>query len=198
MASCQVFSCLLKPKLSCISWVQTILQWRVLDLYTNKKGCPNDIAALPVPNAAEWLLFEPSWFSPRPFPNLDNGLGPGPLPCCEAAATSRPSRFCLACSAISCHFESTSLPPTAWRAATFAAFVLILSSSSLLGCVRLRIQEMEKSHSWDITVEKLPSHSLGDFPLFPFPTLQHHCHQPTRMDLVNQIDHLILEFTMLK
>lgn len=97
------------------------------------------IAALPVPNATKWLLFEPSWCSPGPFPNLDNGLEPGPLPGCEAADTSRPSRFCLACSAINCHFESISLPPTACRAATFAAFVLILSSSSLLGYERLRM-----------------------------------------------------------
>lgn len=113
-----------------------------VDLYTIFFGwghASDIVAALPVPNAIEWLLFEPSGCSPGPFPNLDNCLEPGPLPGCEAADTSMPSRFCLACSAINCHFESISLPPTACRAATFAAFALILSSSSLLGCERCRM-----------------------------------------------------------
>lgn len=127
----------------------------------------------PVPNATEWLLFEPSWCSPGPFPNLDNGLEPGPLPGCEAADTSRPSRFCLACSAINCHFESISLPPTACRAATFAAFVLILSSSSLLG---LTFFGRLSSFSFSNSVAPLPS---------------------AYKDLVNQIDQLTHKFTMM-
>ena len=73
-----------------------------------------------------------------PFPDTCDGLGAG-------------ARFCLACSAISCHFENISLPPTACRAAKFVAVVLILSSSSLLGCKRLSYLEKKRCQTRETT-----------------------------------------------
>jgi hypothetical protein len=139
---------------------------------------------LPVPKAAKWLLFEASFCSAEPFPDPCAGLGTG-------------ARFCLACSAISCHFDSMSLPPTACRAATFAAVVLILSSSSLLGCKRLGYQEKKscQSERWNQIVTfaffgRLSSFSLSNSAA-PLPSS---CHARIKLiEVINTHFHEILQ-----
>jgi len=108
---------------------------------------------------------------------------------CEAADTSRPSRFCLACSAINCHFESISLPPTACRAATFAAFVLILSSSSLLGCERLKMSGNGDTSQLRNQRRKVTLTFFGRLSSFSFSNSVAPLPSAYK-DLVNQIDQL--------
>lgn len=120
---------------------------------------------------ADWPLLSASWLSLL----ADGAFRPVSFPVCEPEAASiPPSRFCRACSAISCHFESMSSPPTAALAATFAAVVRILSSSSLFACnalsEKLKIYLLRKDGAEDVqpkTKLLVPLGLLHGFHLYP-------------------------------